>query len=272
MATAPRPTALVTGASEGIGLEIARCLAAGGYDLVLVARRARELADLGAELAAAHGVTALPLPCDLAEPGAAGRLFAETADRGLVVEALVNSAGFGMHGPFVEADPGEQRAMVQVNAAALTELCRLCLPGMVERGRGRILNVASTAAFQPGPWMAAYHATKAFVLYLSLALNEELAGTGVTVTALCPGPTRSGFQARAGVEGTRIVRQGMMTAAEVAAIGYRAMQRGQPLVIPGHRNTLLAWLTRLFPYHTTTRLAGRLLADPAPSPPGRGLR
>ena len=234
-----RPVALVTGASAGIGKELAGRFAAGGHDLILTARRADDLRQLADELTRAHAAACHVLPADLADPAAPRQLFDDLTARGLVTDVLVNNAGFGVYGPFAEADPDRLLDMVRVNVLALTHLTRLVLPGMIERGRGRVLNVASTAAFQPGPLMAGYYATKAFVLSLSEALSEEVKGTGVTVTCLCPGPTRTEFVDRAGMEGVAIFDSpGVMAAGPVADLGYRATMRGQRVAVPG----VLNWL------------------------------
>lgn len=244
----PRPVALVTGASAGIGRELAKLLAADRHDLVLVARRADDLRALADELAAAHGVTAHALPADLADPAAPPRLFDEVAAKGLAVEVLVNNAGFGALGPFADADLGRMLAMIQVNVTALTHLTGLFLPGMRQRGRGRILNLGSTAAFQPGPLMAVYYATKAYVLSFSEAVAKELEGTGVTVTCLCPGPTRTEFGDVANMAGTALFSgPNVMAAGPVAAAGYRGMMRGRRLVIPGLANRLLVFGERFVP-------------------------
>ncbi|HZC76160.1 MAG TPA: SDR family oxidoreductase, partial [Ktedonobacterales bacterium] len=200
MATHNGETALVTGASSGIGEELARLFARDGYDLVLVARGKTQLEALAAELRQRHGVSLTVLATDLAQPAAAQAIYDELTRAGITVDVLVNNAGYATYGSFTEIPAETELAMLQVNMAALTHLCKLFLPPMVRRGSGRVLNVASTAAFQPGPLMAAYYASKAYVLSLSEALANELRGTGVTVTALCPGPTRSGFQSRAKME------------------------------------------------------------------------
>ncbi|HET6576603.1 MAG TPA: SDR family oxidoreductase [Fimbriiglobus sp.] len=256
----PRPVALVTGASAGIGRELARRFARGGHDLVLTARRVDELRTLADELRAA-GVTAHVVPADLSDPAAPRKLFDEIAAAGLTVDVLVNNAGFGVYGPFADADPDRLLAMVRVNVLALTELCRLFIPGMVARGRGRVLNVASTAAFQPGPLMAGYYATKAYVLSLSEALAHELRGTGVTVTCLCPGPTRTEFAAVAAMDGSKLFDSpNVADAASVAEVGYQASMRGRRVAIPGVLNRLGVFSTRFAPRSFLMRIVERIQA------------
>jgi short-subunit dehydrogenase len=251
------PLALVTGASSGIGYELARILAREGHDLMLVARSGTKLAELSGRLRADHGVTTKILPKDLADPAAPGGIAAKLSADGAQVDVLVNSAGFASYGLFAEADLANELRLIQVNVTALTALTGLLVPGMVERGRGRVLNVASTAAFQPGPLMAVYYATKAYVLSFSEALGNELEGTGVTVTALCPGPTASGFQARAEMEDSKLVLGGLMPAAEVAETGYRAMMRGKAVEVPGFKNAAGAQLYRILPRRTAAAIARR---------------
>jgi short-subunit dehydrogenase len=241
-------TAVVTGASSGIGLEIARILAA-DHDVVLAARRADKLEALAAELGNARVVVV-----DLADPAGPRKLVADVPD----VDVLVNNAGFGDFGPF--ADPSEARLeeMVELNVGALTRLTRAYLPRMLARGSGRVLNVASTASFEPGPLMAVYYATKAYVLSLSEALAEETRGSGVTVTALCPGPTASGFQAGASMEESRLVKgRKLPTPDKVAAYGVKAMQRGDVVAVPGLGNKLLAMSVRFTPRPLVRRLVHR---------------
>jgi len=252
MSTPPtaRPVALVTGASAGIGKELARALAR-DHDLILSARRVEELTALAAELKAAHGTTCHVLPADLADPHGPRHLFDATTAAGLAVDVLVNNAGFGDHGPFADADLAKLLRMIQVNVTALTELTGLFLPGMRARGRGRLLNVGSVAGFQPGPLMAVYYATKAYVVSLSEALANELSGTGVTVTCLCPGPTHSEFRAVAGIRQGFSVAKAMDTRA-VAEAGVRGMRRGKRLVIPGFRNRLLIFAERFLPRRVVT--------------------
>jgi short-subunit dehydrogenase len=255
-----RPVALVTGASAGIGKELARRFARGGHDLVLTARRADELHALAGELRAA-GAGAHVFPADLSDPAAPGKLFDEVAAASLTVDVLVNNAGFGLYGPFVDSDPHRLLALVQVNVAALTHLTRLFVPGMVARGRGRVLAVASTAAFQPGPLMAGYYATKAYVLSLSEALAHELRGTGVTVTCLCPGPVRTEFGAVAAMDGSPLFDSpNVMDAAAVADAGYRAAMRGERVAIPGLLNRLGAFATRFAPRSLLMRVVERIQA------------
>lgn len=234
-----RETALVTGASGGIGEDLARLIAAGGRNVVLVARSADKLQALATDLSSAHRIDATVLAVDLSEPDAADQVANALAARGITIDMLVNNAGFGTAGGFVREDADEQLRLLQVNIVALTMLTRLLLPGMNERGRGRVLNVASTAAFQPGPFMAIYFASKAYVLSFSEALSEETAGTGVMITCLCPGPTRTGFQDRAQIQKTRLFHLGsVMDSATVARAGYDGMLSGQRLVIPGMLNKI----------------------------------
>jgi short-subunit dehydrogenase len=240
-------TALITGASGGIGLDLARLFAADGYRLVLVARNEQKLGAVAAELRARHGIDALVLPIDLSDTAAPEEIARLLEDRNIPVDVLVNNAGFGSHGPFVQAELAEQLNMIQVNVAALTHLTHLFLPGMIERKWGRVLNVASTASFEPGPWMAVYFATKAYVLSFSEAIATELAGTGVAVTALCPGPTATGFYDRAGIVQTPIIHANTMDSAMVARMGYRAMNQGRAVVIPGLKNKLLTTAVRFTP-------------------------
>ena len=242
--SAGRPLALVTGASAGIGKELARVLAA-DHDLILSARRADELHALAAELKA-HGATCHVVPADLADPAGPGKLLDAVAAAGLTVDVLVNNAGFGDHGLFAGADQAKLLRMIQVNVTALTELTGRLVPGMVQRGRGRVLNVGSVAGFQPGPLMAVYYGTKAYVNSLSEALSNELAGTGVTVTCLAPGPTASEFRAVAGIRKGFSVAQGM-TARAVAEQGIDAMKAGRRMIVPGWRNRLMLFGERFVP-------------------------
>ena len=245
--TAPVRTALITGASSGIGLELAKQFAQAGCHLVLVARRADVLRRLADEWTRAYHVSVICLVHDLTQPSAPEAILNALAHEGLTVDVLVNNAGVGTYGLFAQSDPRQELAMLQLNIVALTHLTRLCLPGMIERRDGKILNVASTAAFQPGPLMGVYYASKSYVVSFSQALHNELRGSGVTVTALCPGPTATQFSARAGVTGTRLFQGRNMSADTVARAGYRGVMRGQAVVIPGWGNALLAHLVRWLP-------------------------
>ncbi|HEY4641979.1 MAG TPA: SDR family oxidoreductase [Thermoanaerobaculia bacterium] len=248
-------TALITGASSGIGADFARLFAADGYELVLVARSEGKMQ----ELAKTFGVKSTILPFDLARPGAAKRLFDALVERSINIDVLVNNAGLGTAGKFLEYDVAKDDDMIEVNIFALTELTKLLLPAMVSRKQGKILNVASTAAFQPGPLMAVYYATKAYVLSFSEAIADELRGTGVTVTALCPGPTSTGFGAAAGVNQTRLFTlMKPMTSMEVAKKGYEAMKRGQRVVVTGMMNRLLVQSVRISPRRVVTTIVRKL--------------
>ncbi len=243
-----RPRAvLITGASSGIGYELTKCFAEGGYHLVLVARDRRRLEAVAAERQREYKVGVSVLPYDLSLPQAPGELFSAVRGEAVQVEVLVNNAGFGSHGDFAHTEFSSQLEMLQVNVVALTHLTRLFLPEMIARHSGRILNVASTAAFQPGPLMAVYYASKAYVLSFSEALANELGGTGVTVTALCPGPTTTEFQRRAGVENTPLMSGRIMSAKAVAAAGYQGLLAGKTVVVPGIRNRVLAFAVRFLP-------------------------
>jgi uncharacterized protein len=253
-----RPVALVTGASAGIGRELATILAREGHDLVLVARREAELKSLGDELRERYGAETQVVPADLAQPNAAQEVV-DALGPDPVVDVLVNNAGFGGHGAFARRSTDDELRMIAVNVTALTELTNLLLGGMVARGRGKVLNVASTAAFQPGPFMAVYYATKAYVLSLSQALSEETRGTGVTVTCLCPGVTATEFQQVAGVEHVPLTRTPLtMTPAAVAEAAYKGMARGKLLVIPGLPNKVGVHAVRLSPRSVALKVVRRL--------------
>jgi uncharacterized protein len=257
MTNATRPIALVTGASSGIGADLARELARDGYDLVLSARTVAPMQALAAELEA-HGANATVIAADLGQPGAAARLVSEIESRGLTIDVLVNNAGLGAIGRIDQMDPQRIGDMLQVNVVALTELTRLLLPGMVARRHGKVLLVASTASFQPGPRMAVYFATKAYVLSLGEALAYELRGTGVTVTTLCPGATATNFFTVAGA--AEIALHPAMSAAKVARLGYRAMKAGRRVVIAGLLNRVLAVAGRHAPHSLTLPATNALMA------------
>ncbi len=252
-----KQTALITGASGGIGLELAREFAKDGYNLVLVARSKDKLESIAQDFAKQYNISATVIAKDLAKASAPDELYNELKTQGIQIDAHVNNAGFGTYGKFVETSLEQELQVMQLNMVALTHLSKLFVKDMVARRNGKILNVASTAAFQPGPLMAVYYATKAYVLSFSEALANELEGTGVTVTVLCPGPTESGFQERAAMQESKLVQKGglmrMMTSEEVAAQGYEATKRGQTVVIPGFANQMGTLLPRFLPRKIVTR-------------------
>lgn len=250
----PKLTALVTGASGGIGEELARLFAADGHDLVLVARSADKLQKLAEELGAKHNVGARVVASDLSRPEAPREIFEKLGREGVSVDALVNNAGVGSWGLFAEIELQQELDLLQINVVALTHLTKLFLPAMIARGRGYLCNVASTAAFQPGPLMAVYYASKAYVLSLTEALANECEGTGVRVSALCPGPTETGFVAAAGMSESKLFDRGAMTAREVAEIGYRGLLAGKTIVIPGMRNALVARTVGCMPRKLVTKV------------------
>jgi hypothetical protein len=228
------------------------------FDLIITARNQAELEKLANELQTAHGNHVHVIPADLAQPEAPGQIFAEIERRELQVDILINNAGFGSYGAFAESDPRTSLDMVEVNIAALTALTRLALPGMVQRKRGRIMNVASTAGFQPGPLMAVYYATKAYVIMFSEAIANELKGSGVTVTCLCPGATATNFAGRAKMEESRLFKMGAMKSRDVALVGYKGMMAGKGLVIPGFLNKTVAMSVRFSPRKLVTAISRSL--------------
>jgi short-subunit dehydrogenase len=259
MSEVARPTALITGASGGIGLELARLCAKGGHDLVLVARRQDKLEEIAKYLSGMYGVRSEVIVADLADPATPRAIHDRIEQLGLGVDVLINNAGFGQWGLFGRAELPRQLDMIQVNVTALTELTRRFLPRMITQRRGRIMNVASVAGFLPGPLMATYYATKAFVLSFSEALSNELKGTGITVTALCPGPTRTGFAEEAGYARANLFQApGVMEAAPVALAGYTGMMRGRAIVVPGWRMKGLVFAIRLGPRWLVRRISRKL--------------
>jgi short-subunit dehydrogenase len=256
-----RPTALVTGASSGIGEALAHELASRGHDLVLVARSEPTLERVAAELRERHGAGATVISMDLATPGAGTALADELVTSGVEPDVLVNNAGFADFGEFMAADPAKLVMMANLNMVTLTELTRLVGARMVQRGSGRILNIASTAGFMPGPLMAQYYATKAYVLSLGEALADELSGTGVTITTLCPGPTASGFQDRAEMGDSKLVNgKALDSAASVAATGVDAMLAGKPVAVVGLKNRILTLTPRFLPRRWVPGIVGRAQA------------
>jgi hypothetical protein len=250
-----REIALVTGASMGIGRELARIFAAEGRDLVLVARSEDKLRSLADELQSAHGITAHVLPADLSDPSAPSDIFASLESKGLALDYLVNNAGFGATGPFAELALEPQMNMLQVNIDALVALTHLALQGMLARKKGRILNIASTAGFQPGPDMAIYYATKAFVIMFSEGIAEEVKDAGVTVTAHCPGATATNFADTAGNAKSILFKLGAAPADKVARHAYRSMMKGKVLAIEGLINWLTAFSVRLSPRALVRKIA-----------------
>ena len=244
-------TALVTGASMGIGVDLAECFARDGYDLILAARSEAALKQVAERLSGKYGIQAIAIAVDLGVPGGGERLAADIAARGLAVDVLVNNAGYGIAGAFEGSDRAEQLGMIDLNDRALVELTHIYWPRMLAQKRGGVLNVASTASFQPGPLMAIYYASKAFVLSFSEALWKEAEGTGVRVSCLCPGPTVSQFRERAGTGKTRLVRNGpAMSSAVVAQMGYDAWKSNRRVMVTGTRNALLATLAPFLPRRT----------------------
>jgi len=241
-------TALITGASGGIGMELALEMAAHGNNIILVARSVDKLARLAEEIKTRYSVEVHLIGKDLSVPGSAAELYTEVQRLGLKVDILVNNAGFGLFGYFYETDWKKEEEMINLNIMALTHLTKLFLPDMIKAKFGKVLNVASTASFQPGPTMAVYYATKSYVLFFSEAIANELEGTGVTVTALCPGPTASGFQDAAALGESKLVKgKKLPTAAEVAKYGYAAMMKGKQVAIHGTFNAFQANLVRFVP-------------------------
>ena len=249
-------TALITGASGGIGYELAKLFAGDHCNLVLVARNAERLSQIAGELAGQFGIKVKTVALDLGAVPAPKFLFDQLQREGISVEILVNNAGFGVFGEFAQMPEEEILGQIQLNITALTELCRLFLPPMVARRRGKIMNVASTAAFQPGPLMAVYYASKAYVLSFSEAIANELRGSGVTVTCFCPGATATGFAKRAGTENSRLFKQlGAMDAGRVARDGYRGLMAGKTVVISAAHNWLVAESVRFAPRKVVTAIS-----------------
>ena len=252
-------TALITGGSTGIGFELAKCFAAHGHNLILVARHSDALEAAAGKIEGKYGVTGTTLSVELSDPESPQKLFDSVDGDGIHVDFLINNAGFGLGGQFADTDLGKELDMIQVNATSVVQLTKLFLPAMIKRKEGRIMNLGSTASFQPGPNASIYYATKAFVLSFSEAIAEELRHTGVTVTALCPGPTHTEFAERSGTTNTRLFKQSIVASAEdVARFGYAAMMRGQRVAIPGIGNKLLIQAERIAPRRLVTMITGRI--------------
>ena len=256
-------SALITGASGGIGLDLAECFAKDGYDVILTARSEAPLRAAAERFAKAFAIKATPIAADLGAIGGGAKLAEEIKRRGLTVDVLVNNAGYGHAGAFASSDADTQLGMIDLNDRALVELTHLFWKEMLARRRGGVLNVASTAAFQPGPLMAVYYASKAFVLSFTEALWEEARGTGVKVSCLCPGPTKSGFRQRAGTGATKLgATLKVMDSMPVAQMGYDAFQRNRRVVITGGRNAMTARLVPFLPRERLLKIV-RSLQEPA---------
>ncbi len=252
-------TALITGASNGIGLELARIHASKKGNLVLVARSTARLNELKSEWETKYGIRVHVIAKDLSAPSAAQEVYNETTAAGITIDYLINNAGFGDFGLFTETDWNKELSMINLNITTLTHLCKLYVQDMVKRGSGKIMNVASTAAFQSGPTMAVYYATKAFVLSFSEALDNEVRDKGVTVTTLCPGATESGFQAAAAMEESALVKgKKLPTSKEVAEYGYAAMMKGTTVAIHGFLNRILATSVRFMPRAVVVKVTRKM--------------
>lgn len=259
-----RETVLITGASSGIGLELAKCFAADGCRLILVARNIFALEKLAEELRQKNKIEAIVLPADLSLPETPREIFEKLLAQNISVDILVNNAGFGAIGIFDQLPTERQIEMIQVNVTALVALTRLFLPEMIRRKRGGILNVGSVAGFVPGPGMTIYYATKAFVLSFSEALAAELRGTGVKISALCPGPTPTNFGAVAGSKNVRLIRVPGTSAEKVARHGHQAFRRNKTICVPGISNQFLIFLIRLFPRRLVRQIVSKLNAFQRP--------
>jgi uncharacterized protein len=253
-----KQTALITGASSGIGLELAHLFAKDGYDLVLVARSGDKLAEIAQDLLTRFSISSRVLVKDLSKPEAAGEIRAELQRDGVRVDVLVNNAGFGNFGRFAKTDLQGELDMIAVNVTNLVHLTKLFLPEMLARKSGRIMNVASTAAFQPGPYMAIYYASKAFVLSFTEAIAEENRHSGVTITAFCPGVTETKFHSRAQIPVPKIPLGTSMDAKTAARIGYAALMRGKTTVISGFQNKLLTLVVRFSPRMQVIKLVRKI--------------
>ncbi|RCJ32029.1 short-chain dehydrogenase [Nostoc minutum NIES-26] len=249
-------TALITGASGGIGYELAKLFARDGYNLVLVARSEEKLTQIAKEFSEKSGIKVEIIVKDLSLATTPAEIFTKLQQAAIKIDVLVNNAGFGSYGFFHETDLKTELEMLQVNVVSLTHLTKLFLKDMVEQGYGKILNVSSGAAFQPGPLLAVYFATKAYVLSFSEAIANELEGTGVTVTVVCPGTTASGFQQRAAMEESKLVTsQNVMDAETVAKISYQGLMSNKTVVVPGIKNKLLAEAVRFTPRKMVVKIA-----------------
>ncbi|MGQ3480128.1 SDR family NAD(P)-dependent oxidoreductase [Paenibacillus sp. TY11] len=249
-----RKTVLITGASGGIGKELADRFAKGGYNIVLVARSEGKILDLAQEYQKKYGIQATVIAKDVAATGVPQEIFNELKEKGIIIDYLVNNAGFGLFGTFMETDIEQEINMIDVNIKALTVMTKLFLPDMIKRGQGGVMNVASLVGFFPGPMMSVYYATKAYVLSFTEALENEVNDTGVTVTALCPGLTSTGFVDRSGMGVSKMLQGPIMEAGQVAEEGYQGFLGGKTLIIPGARNRFIAFMPRLLSRKIMTRM------------------
>ncbi|MCZ7383482.1 MAG: SDR family oxidoreductase [Candidatus Methanoperedens sp.] len=256
-----KKTVLITGASSGIGYEFSKLFAKDGYNLVIVARNEEKLKQLENELEGNFGISVFSIPKDLSVAATPQEIFYELQQESIEIDILVNNAGFNVYGAFSETNIIEELQMVQVNLMSLTHLTKLFLPGMLRNGYGKIMNIGSTGSFGPGPLNAVYCATKSFVLSFSEAIAEELQGTGITVTALCPGATKTEFFKRANMEDIKLLERGVMDAKTVAEIGYKAMMKGERLVIAGIENKLMIFLIRFMPRKMMAKMAKEVMVS-----------
>ncbi|MFS0868776.1 SDR family NAD(P)-dependent oxidoreductase [Paenibacillus xylanilyticus] len=247
-------TVLITGASRGIGKELADRFAKERFNLVLVARSEEKMVSLAKEFQIRYGVQVTVIAKDVALPGVPEDIYEELSEKGIVVNYLVNNAGFGLYGEFLDSQLEQEMNMIDINIKALTTMTKVFLPDMVKANAGGVLNVASLVSFFPGPLMAVYYATKAYVLSFTEALENELSGTGVTVSALCPGPTATSFIDHAGLTSSKLLDRGVMEVSQVANEGYRKFMQGKTLIIPGRRNQFMALLPRLLPRRLMTHV------------------
>jgi len=254
----PNKTALITGASGGIGYDLASVFAENGYNVVLVARNKEKMLALANQAQQMFGVSVHVIQKDLARPEAAQEIHRELQRRGIGIDILVNNAGFGLLGPFGYSSRAEELGMLQLNVVTLADLTKLFLPAMLMKGQGRILNVASTAGFQPGPFMSNYYATKAYVISFSVGLSEEVRDRGVTVSVLCPGPTPTGFRTRAGIRRSMLGGLGGVDSRIVARVGFEGLMAGKLVIVPGVLNKLGTFVARHAPVGIVSRIVGRL--------------
>jgi short-subunit dehydrogenase len=247
--------ALITGGSNGIGLELAQLFAKDKTNVILVARDQKDLDTAAGELARTYGIKTETIAIDLSLPDAADAVYKKVRELGWPIDYLVNDAGFGNFGPFAETDWATEHSMIELNITALSRLSKLFIPDMVARNRGKILNLASTAAFIPGPFMSIYYASKAYVLSFSQAINSELRGTNVSVTALCPGPTKTNFEKAAHADSSRLFKGRLLSPEYVARYGYSALMKGKSVAIPGFGNKVLIFFSRFLSRDVITAIS-----------------